>query len=121
MDNADGVDAIREAATLNVHGSGIDKSKDWVTVEQVIASKKREREDFEAEYKRRLEDIAVKRKQEDFLRTLGILVLILVMLMIFWIIPSFFEAQSYSRLTGEPISTWDALWVEFRIEGKHGE
>lgn len=39
-----------------------------------------------------------------------------VMLLAFWVVPSYFEAQTYSRLTGKQVSTWDALWVDLRIQ-----
>jgi hypothetical protein len=43
-------------------------------------------------------------------------IFVLVLAMTFWIIPSYFEARTYSRLTGASVSTWDALWVEFRVQ-----
>jgi hypothetical protein len=42
--------------------------------------------------------------------------LLLAMPIVFWLIPSYFEARTYSRLTGASVSTWDALWVEFRVQ-----
>ncbi len=33
-----------------------------------------------------------------------------------WVTRSYFEARTYSRLTGVSVSTWDALWVEFRVQ-----
>lgn len=32
-----------------------------------------------------------------------------------WIISSYFEAQSYNRLTGKSVSTWDAMYLELRV------
>lgn len=37
------------------------------------------------------------------------------LLAIFWIIPSSFEARTFTRLTGREVSTWDAMWVELRV------
>lgn len=39
----------------------------------------------------------------------------ILILLMFWIVPSYFEATTYSRLTGRNVSTWDALWVELRV------
>ena len=30
--------------------------------------------------------------------------------------PFYMEAHTYSKLTGKEVSTWDAIWVEFRID-----
>lgn len=32
-----------------------------------------------------------------------------------WYMRSKMEAEVYSRVTGKPVTTWDAMWVEFRI------
>jgi hypothetical protein len=34
-----------------------------------------------------------------------------------WIVSSYFEAQAFNRLTGKNASTWDAMWVELRVDG----
>lgn len=81
----------------------------------------REREDFAAEYKRRMDQLAAKRKDEDKARVVVILLAIPIFLCCFWILPSYFEAKTFSRLTGKSVSTWDAMWVELRIEGTNGE
>jgi len=33
-----------------------------------------------------------------------------------WVVKSYFEAQSYNRLTGAHATTWDAMWVELRVQ-----
>jgi len=33
-----------------------------------------------------------------------------------WVAKSYFEAQSYNRLTGAHATTWDAMWVELRVQ-----
>ena len=38
-----------------------------------------------------------------------------VAMLVFWIIPSYFEASTYNRLTKATLSTWDAMWVELRV------
>ena len=32
-----------------------------------------------------------------------------------WITRSHFEAQTYTKLTGKQVTTWDAMWVELRV------
>jgi multisubunit Na+/H+ antiporter MnhB subunit len=34
-----------------------------------------------------------------------------------WVVPSYFEAQAYNRVTGSNVSTWDAMWIELRVQG----
>lgn len=33
-----------------------------------------------------------------------------------WVVSSHFEAKSYNRLTGAHATTWDAMWVELRVQ-----
>lgn len=33
-----------------------------------------------------------------------------------FVVGAYFEARTYERLTGREVSTWDALWVELRID-----
>jgi hypothetical protein len=35
-----------------------------------------------------------------------------------WIVKSHFEAAAFNRATGKNVSTWDAMWVELRVEGE---
>lgn len=33
-----------------------------------------------------------------------------------WIASSYFEAQSFNRVTGKNVSTWDAMFIELRVQ-----
>lgn len=33
-----------------------------------------------------------------------------------WVLPSYFEAKAYNRLTGASATTWDAMWVQLRVQ-----
>ena len=33
-----------------------------------------------------------------------------------WIVQSHFEARAFNRVTGSDVSTWDAMWVELRVQ-----
>lgn len=33
-----------------------------------------------------------------------------------WITKSYFEAETYNRLTGAHTTAWDAMWVELRVQ-----
>lgn len=35
-----------------------------------------------------------------------------------WITKSYFEAAAFNRATGKNVSTWDAMWIELRVEGE---
>ena len=32
-----------------------------------------------------------------------------------WVGQSYFEARTYTRLTGRNVTTWDAMWVDLRV------
>lgn len=34
-----------------------------------------------------------------------------------WVVSSFFEARAFNNATGKNISTWDAMWIELRVQG----
>jgi hypothetical protein len=44
------------------------------------------------------------------------LVLLLAIAVFMWIVPSYFEASTYRKLTGANVTTWDAMWVELRVQ-----
>lgn len=56
-------------------------------------------------------------EQDKKVALLTLAVVVLVPLL-FWVLPSYFEARTYSKLTGKQVSTWDALWVELRVQGE---
>ena len=33
-----------------------------------------------------------------------------------WVVTSHYEAKTYSRLTGKEVTTWDAMWLELRVQ-----
>ena len=33
-----------------------------------------------------------------------------------WVFSSWLEASTYAKLTGKDVSTWDAMWVELRVQ-----
>ena len=33
-----------------------------------------------------------------------------------WSVQAMMEAKSFNRLTGANVSTWDAMWVELRVD-----
>lgn len=35
-----------------------------------------------------------------------------------WVVSSYFEAQSYNRLTGANVTTWDAMWIDLRVQAE---
>jgi hypothetical protein len=35
-----------------------------------------------------------------------------------WVVYSAFEADAYNRITGADVSTWQAMWVELRVQGE---
>ena len=45
----------------------------------------------------------------------GLLTLLVVVCVAGWVGQSYFESQTYNRLTGAHTTTWDAMWVELRV------
>jgi len=33
-----------------------------------------------------------------------------------WVVSSHFEAKAFNSATGKKISTWDAMWIELRVQ-----
>lgn len=49
-------------------------------------------------------------------RTIGVLILIVVIVAVGVLMQAYNEAATYRRLTGKNVSTWDALWVDLRVQ-----
>lgn len=51
-----------------------------------------------------------------------VLAVLLIMLATFlvigggWIVASYMKAVAYTRITGKEVTTWDAMWVDLRIQ-----
>ena len=45
-----------------------------------------------------------------------IVVAVILILLLIWIVPSYFEARAYENVTGRKVSTWDAMWIELRVQ-----
>jgi hypothetical protein len=39
-----------------------------------------------------------------------------LLLLGFWVVSSYLEARSFERITGRHVSTWDAMFVELRVQ-----
>ncbi len=46
------------------------------------------------------------------------LAVILCGLLVVWVARSHFEAKSYNRITGESVTTWDAMFVNLRVQSE---
>ena len=46
----------------------------------------------------------------------AVFVFIVLLALTGWIVQSYFEASTYRRLTGKQVTTWDAMWVELRVQ-----
>jgi uncharacterized membrane protein len=33
-----------------------------------------------------------------------------------WVTKSYMEARTFNRVTGAQVSTWDAMWIELRVQ-----
>lgn len=41
-----------------------------------------------------------------------------VLAIMIWVLQSKFEAAAYNRLTGASVTTWDAMWVDLRVQSE---
>ena len=57
------------------------------------------------------------------LSIIEVIVIGFVVLMLFGgvFVQPYFEAQAYNRITGSNVSTWDAIWVQLRVNGCNGK
>lgn len=55
-------------------------------------------------------------KKSDVVYGLLIVLLIIILPIVLWVVPSYFEARTYQKLTGKEVTTWDAMWVELRVQ-----
>lgn len=46
----------------------------------------------------------------------GIIVLVFAFAIGAWVGGSYFEAQAFNRVTGKNVSTWDAMWLDLRVQ-----
>lgn len=42
--------------------------------------------------------------------------LVMVCVVAFMVVSSFFEARAFNAVTGKNVSTWDAMWIELRVQ-----
>lgn len=45
-----------------------------------------------------------------------VLLLTLVVAAVVWVGVSWLEASSFNRVTGKNVSTWDAMWIDLRVQ-----
>ena len=58
----------------------------------------------------------MKRETKALLFSGGMLALVFNVVILFAIVFSYFEAEAFNRHTGQNVSTWDALFLELRIQ-----
>ena len=55
-------------------------------------------------------------KKDDVLIGLFCALIALILLVVIWVAYSYFEASSYNRVTGKDVSTFDAMFLELRVQ-----
>lgn len=55
------------------------------------------------------------RRRDGVLFAVGI-ALALALAVGIWVTRSHFEAEAFNRVTGSNVSTWDAMWIELRVQ-----
>ncbi len=53
---------------------------------------------------------------KDLIITVSVVIAVIVIALSFWIFTSAMEANAYNRATGSNVSTWDAMWIELRVQ-----
>jgi len=46
----------------------------------------------------------------------GMVILFIIGGLFVWIGRGYMEASAYNRVTGADLSTWDALWIDLRVQ-----
>ena len=44
------------------------------------------------------------------------IVIVLLLVLAWWVVSSTFEAAAYQSLTGKEVSTWQAMWLDLRVQ-----
>jgi hypothetical protein len=58
-----------------------------------------------------------KDSQRALVIAIGVILLVSVYIGLF-VMRSSFEAAAYNRATGSNVSTWDAMWIELRVQAE---
>lgn len=43
-------------------------------------------------------------------------ILLILSLPLTWIFQSYFEAKAFNEVTGKNVTTWQAMWIELRVQ-----
>lgn len=46
----------------------------------------------------------------------AVITVCIALFLVVWVIASHFEARSFERVTGKSVSTWDAMFIELRVQ-----
>lgn len=46
----------------------------------------------------------------------GSAVILFLIAALIWIFASYQEARAFERVTGKPVTTWDAMWIQLRVQ-----
>lgn len=58
----------------------------------------------------------MKYRDDSFGPTVLAIVIALVLVVGVWVLSSAFEAAAYRRVTGKQVSTWDAMFLDLRVQ-----
>ena len=69
------------------------------------------------------EDYMAEEKKEPSTLVVALILLSFVLVIVgvgltIWVAFSHFEAQAYNNVTGKDVSTWDAMWIELRVQSE---
>jgi hypothetical protein len=48
----------------------------------------------------------------------GTVVVVALIVYLAWVLPSSLEARAFNRATGKNVTTWEAMWVDLRVQGE---
>jgi len=55
-------------------------------------------------------------KKLEMMMMCGLLVAIFAFTFAAWVFGSYQEAKAFNNVTGKDVSTWDAMWIELRVQ-----
>lgn len=54
--------------------------------------------------------------RRELLAYVAVLVAVLAFVVVPWVVSSFFEARAFNEITGKSVTTWQAMFVDLRVQ-----
>ena len=58
----------------------------------------------------------MKKEDNEMLAGAVAILIILAIVPVGWVFKSYMEAKSYNEVTGKNVTTWQAMWIDLRVQ-----